>query len=329
MEAGDDRSRVLDRRTSRLSSDVTELAESAVDPMDATLTSTGRDSGAIREIVVKYWPNTLVLTLLAAVGVSLVALSGCTSSGGARSSYAQPPAVPAAAPSAAPGSVQPVAAASSRATSPEWAQGRFEDVPVPPGFSLDQNSSFTFVQGSLRQADLRYAGSEPVARVVRFYQETMPNSGWTFLRLTGVQMKTITYLKNDEVCEVIVESHDESRPAPAPAPAPAPQWQGTRFDDVPIPSSFTLDYDASYINISGSGRHPRVADIRYTGETPLSDALSNVQQGMLGSGWSLVSISGVDIKSLRFLKASEECQIIVRSDHDDTTVIIVRLYPRD
>lgn len=133
-------------------------------------------------------------------------------------------------------------------------------------------------------------------------------------------------------CQNFQPMMNEAASAPPPAAAaaaPAPQWQGTRFDDVPIPSSFTLDYDASYINISGSGRHPRVADIRYTGESPLSDALSNVQQGMLGSGWSLASISGVDIKSLRFLKAREECQIIVRSDHDDTTVIIVRLYPRD
>lgn len=190
------------------------MAASAVD-LGVALTSLYHDAGAIPEIAVKYWRNTLILALLAAVGVSLVVISGCASPGGVRSTYnTQSPAGPAATPSAAPGSVQSVAAGTSRASSPEWAQERFEDVPVPPGFSLDQDSSFTFVQGPLRQADLRYAGSESVARVIRFYQETMPNSGWSFLRLTGVQMKTITYLKNDEVCEVIVESHDESHSEP-------------------------------------------------------------------------------------------------------------------
>ncbi len=108
----------------------------------------------------------------------------------------------------------------------------------------------------------------------------------------------------------------------------APTWSATQFDDVPVPPEFTLDYDASYINVSGQGLRVRVADLRYTGEAPLTEALASVQQGMLRSGWRLTSLTGVAIKSLRFVKGEEECQVIVREGDGGETVLVVRLQPR-
>ena len=35
----------------------------------------------------------------------------------------------------------------------------------------------------------------------------MPTSDWRFVRMTGVKMKTLTYLKDDELCEIILETH--------------------------------------------------------------------------------------------------------------------------
>ena len=36
----------------------------------------------------------------------------------------------------------------------------------------------------------------------------MPANGWRFVRLTGLRMKTLSYVKGDEVCQIIIERHD-------------------------------------------------------------------------------------------------------------------------
>ncbi len=118
---------------------------------------------------------------------------------------------------------------------------------------------------------------------------------------------------------------DVSMPAAAPVHPGAP-WRATHFEDIAVPSEFDLDYDHSYINISDGGRR-RVADLRYTGSPSPTKALAAMQREMARSGWSLESLSGVSIKSLRFSKASEECDIIVRVADDGETVIVVRVQP--
>ena len=132
-------------------------------------------------------------------------------------------------------------------------------------------------------------------------------------------------------CTVLEQS---AQPAPLPAvsmPAPAPEqpgapWRATHFEDIMVPSEFDLDYDQSYIDISDGGRR-RIADLRYTGSPSPTKALSGIQREMLRSGWSLESLSGVSIKSLRYSKAGEECDIIIRAADDGETVIVVRVQP--
>ncbi len=116
-----------------------------------------------------------------------------------------------------------------------------------------------------------------------------------------------------------------SMPATAPEQPGAP-WRATHFEDIAVPSEFDLDYDHSYINISDSGRR-RVADLRYTGSPSPTKALAEMQREMLRSGWSLESLSGVSIKSLRYSKAGEECDIIIRAAEDGGTLIVVRVQP--
>ena len=120
----------------------------------------------------------------------------------------------------------------------------------------------------------------------------------------------------------------EERVDAAAQEIPAIQWRGTQFADVPIPPAFTLDYETSYLNVSGQGRRARVADLRYTADVPLTEALASVQQDMLRSGWSSVSLTGVAIKFLRFVKGKEECQLIIRKGDEGETVLVVRLHPR-
>jgi len=93
------------------------------------------------------------------------------------------------------------------APSAQWVLEKYSDLPIPKGYMLQANESFVFMQGALRSADLTYKGYLEVADLIRFYQEAMPTYGWRFLRLTGVRMKTITFVKGDELCEIIIMVH--------------------------------------------------------------------------------------------------------------------------
>ncbi len=48
---------------------------------------------------------------------------------------------------------------------------------------------------------------------------------------------------------------------------------------------------------------------------------------MARSGWSLESLSGVSIQSLRYSKAGEECNLIIRAAEEGGTLIVVRVQP--
>ena len=132
-------------------------------------------------------------------------------------------------------------------------------------------------------------------------------------------------------CTLLEQS---AQPAPLPEvsmPAPVPDhlgapWRGTHFEDLAVPSEFDLAYDHSYIDISDGGRR-RIADLRYTGSPSPTQALAGMQREMVRSGWSLESLSGVSIKSLRYSKAGEECDIIIRTADEGGTQIVVRVQP--
>jgi len=110
------------------------------------------------------------------------------------------------------------------------------------------------------------------------------------------------------------------------APIAGTLWTGTRFEDVPIPQDFSLDYAASYLNVSEKG--PRVADLRYTGRTALTDVLAYVQRGMSETGWRATSLTGVAIKTLRYVKGEEECEVVIHREDGGGSVIMIRLHPR-
>ncbi len=113
--------------------------------------------------------------------------------------------------------------------------------------------------------------------------------------------------------------------AAAPAPQPSYRWVGTQFEDVPIPPDFNMDYDASYLNVAARG--PRVADLRYRGQMPLSESLTYMQQGMEQAGWTMTSLTGVAIKTLRYVKNGEECVILLHKGGDGSSILMVRIHP--
>ncbi len=123
------------------------------------------------------------------------------------------------------------------------------------------------------------------------------------------------------------EKRPQLSPVEAATEAPrAGRWLGTHFEDIPIPQEFTLDYGSSYLNVSERG--PRVADLRYTGQAPLTDVLIHVERVMPRAGWRSTSLTGVAIKAMRYVKGDEECELLVHEGDGGGSVIMVRLHPR-
>ncbi len=148
-----------------------------------------------------------VTAVLVIAFASAALSSGCAMRPAQPSPVARPPAQ---------ASPRPVSRAQATVNPPsvEWLQkGAFADLPVPPGFELESDESFVFLQGSIRSADLNYIGDATISELIRFYQNEMPPFGWQFVRLTGVDMKTLSYSNGIEICEIILERHSEHPPA--------------------------------------------------------------------------------------------------------------------
>ena len=97
----------------------------------------------------------------------------------------------------------------SNAGTPLIADSRspISDVPVPAGFTMDENSSSKLITGSaLRLVDHRYKGGDDLMPVVSFYKAQMPEREWTFVDLSQISGKEISlhFSKRNEDCNVTV-----------------------------------------------------------------------------------------------------------------------------
>lgn len=109
-----------------------------------------------------------------------------------------------------PAPAQPFPGPMMSSPSAQWIAEQYTDLPIPKGFGLLADQSFVFIQGKQRKADLSYVGAMPVRDLIRFYQESMAANRWQFLQLTGVRMKTLTYVKGDEIVQIVIQA----RPPP-------------------------------------------------------------------------------------------------------------------
>ncbi len=92
------------------------------------------------------------------------------------------------------------------APSAQWVVEKYTDLPIPTGFAFISNKSFVFMQGALRSADLTYDGSMSSSKLIRFYQDSMPANGWKLIRITGMMMKSMTFVKGGERCEITIHT---------------------------------------------------------------------------------------------------------------------------
>jgi hypothetical protein len=82
---------------------------------------------------------------------------------------------------------------------------RFEDIPVPVGFKIIRDRSFTFQNDFTRVGLLRYTGRIPIDKVVAFYKEQMPIYNWNLANLVEYGKKILNFEKGNQSCIITIE----------------------------------------------------------------------------------------------------------------------------
>lgn len=82
---------------------------------------------------------------------------------------------------------------------------RFDDVPVPSGFTILNEESFAFQNDATRVALLKYIGGWPMDQTVWFYKEQMPMYNWSPINIIEYERRILNYEKASESCIVTIE----------------------------------------------------------------------------------------------------------------------------
>ena len=83
---------------------------------------------------------------------------------------------------------------------------RFEDIPVPMGFKIVRDRSFTFQNDFTRVGLLRYTGRIHIDKVVAFYREQMPLYNWDLVNLVEYGKKILNFEKGNQSCIITIEA---------------------------------------------------------------------------------------------------------------------------
>lgn len=87
---------------------------------------------------------------------------------------------------------------------------KFPDLPVPLGFKLLAQDSYSFENSGMRVAVLKYRGKANSIQVVNFYKEQMPMFGWTLLNIVEYGNCMLNLDKENETCVINVTPQGNS-----------------------------------------------------------------------------------------------------------------------
>jgi len=83
---------------------------------------------------------------------------------------------------------------------------RFSDIPVPLGFKLIVQQSYSFENSGVRVAMLKYKGRGTLDQVLNFYKEQMPLSKWNLLNITEFGQRLLNFERENETCIISMQS---------------------------------------------------------------------------------------------------------------------------
>ncbi len=82
---------------------------------------------------------------------------------------------------------------------------KFDDVPIPAGFKLIDNESFSFQNDQMRVGLLKYAGMPEADRVVNFYKEQMPLYNWDLINVIEYGQRVMNFERRDQTCIITIQ----------------------------------------------------------------------------------------------------------------------------
>jgi len=78
---------------------------------------------------------------------------------------------------------------------------KFSDVPVPSGFKLIPQESYSFEASGMRVGMLKYGGkTKDVDQVVNFYKEQMVMYNWNLLNVVEYGQRLLNFDRENETC---------------------------------------------------------------------------------------------------------------------------------
>ena len=83
---------------------------------------------------------------------------------------------------------------------------KFDDIPIPSGFSFIPDKSFVFQNETFRVGLLRYTGQATGEQLIYFYKEQMPLYQWELANIVEYGQRTLSFDRRDEVCTVVIDS---------------------------------------------------------------------------------------------------------------------------
>ncbi len=83
---------------------------------------------------------------------------------------------------------------------------RFEDIPIPVGFKVIRERSFTFQTDFMRVGLLRYSGGTHIDRVVAFYKEQMSIYNWDLVNIFEYGERILNFEKGNQSCIITIKA---------------------------------------------------------------------------------------------------------------------------
>jgi len=77
---------------------------------------------------------------------------------------------------------------------------RFSDLPMPAGFKLLPQESYSFENSGMRVALLKYQGKASIDQVVNFYKEQMAMYNWNLLNIIEYGERLLNFERENESC---------------------------------------------------------------------------------------------------------------------------------
>jgi len=77
---------------------------------------------------------------------------------------------------------------------------KFGDIPVPAGFKLIPQQSYSFQNTGIRVGLLKYEGKAGVDQVMSFYKEQMPIYNWNLINIIEYGDRIMNFDRESETC---------------------------------------------------------------------------------------------------------------------------------